>query len=63
MNQLGDWLGPAVAILWVLFRVLPRLLKGGQVASVVPEPKSLEIGTSPGGDSADSFESRPIVPR
>jgi len=63
MDQLSDWLGPAVALLWVLFRVVPRLIKGRGAGSAVPEPKSPEIPRSPERDPEESFEPRPIVPR
>jgi hypothetical protein len=63
MEQLSDWLGPAVALLWVLFRVVPRLIKGRGAGSAVSEPKPPEIPRGPERDAEESFEPRPIVPR
>jgi len=43
MNELGEWLGPVIAVLWVVFRVLPRLFRRRRPAATeVPtgEPDS-----------------------
>ncbi len=61
----GDWIWLVVALLWVAFRALPRLFRGGPQAVKTPEARperheKLDAVEAKGGDS---YGPGPIVPR
>jgi hypothetical protein len=40
-NDLDEWLWPVIAVLWLVFKVLPRLFRGRPASTEVPtgEPR------------------------
>ena len=67
MNDLGDWLVPALAAIWLLTRVLPRLFKSRPDRSFEPPQKEPEAKTtwspSSSGGKGEAEPPPPIEPR
>lgn len=66
MNEIGEWLGPAIAALWLLFRVVPRLLRSRAKSASetgLAEPEEQPTSFSPYESPSASEPPPPIEPR
>lgn len=63
MSEIGDWLGPFVALLWILFRVLPRLFRRRSGELERPAAEERPKRESRDSDIEGSMGPPPIVPR
>ncbi len=62
MSEIGDWLGPAIAAAWILFRVLPRLFRKQSKSTSEVERTEVRGATPPNHKYDPSSTSEPPPP-